>query len=535
MGERTEYGATYALNARTVVKAMLRVRDLAQFVEKARQVSLSRKITIILAVPLLFELVFLAALIEADRRSARYRLWQSRSTEAILATTQVLDLMTNAEGGTRGYVATGYPGLLEAYDNALGALPAKLHLLETVTRAEYDVVTSTLPDQHQVKDLERSASAVLADLREDNVLVRAGRRTEALARLKADKMAMDRFRAELTAFHDEEVAVQREQQAQLRRAEMTARIVIITLLAGNLVIMPIIVWLLTRNVGRRLHHIIENMARLGAGEMRLPALTRQDEIGRLDRGFHEMADRLRAADEQIRCEKEELERLNAEKNRFLGMAAHDLRNPLFGVLSLTEALTRRGSVPEADQKLLEQIAKATRSMKTIVDDFLDVSAIESGELRLRLEPVELGSAVEEWVAMQRDLAVRKNIEVHFERNGGVTVPADRDKIGQVMTNLLTNALKFSPMHSTVDVTVVASSSAVRLAVADSGPGVSAADRDLLFRPFSVASARATGGESSTGLGLAICQKIVEGHGGRIWVESNQGRGSVFTFELPLAL
>jgi len=501
----------------------------------ASKVSLSRKIIVILAVPLLLELVFLVALIDADRRSARYRLWQSRSTEAILATTQVLDLTTNAEAATRSYAATGYPAFFDAYDNALLALPAKLRHLETVTRAEYDVVTSTIPDQHQVKDLERSANLVLGDLREDNDLVRAGRRTEALARLKAGQLAMDRFRAELAAFHDEEVAVQREQQAQLRRAETTARIVIIVLLTGNLVIMPVVVWFLTRNVGRRIHHILENMTRLGAGEMRLPALARQDEIGRLDRGFHEMADRLRVADEQIRLEKEELERLNAEKNRFLGMAAHDLRNPLFGVLSLTEALMRRGSVTEADQKLLEQIAKATRSMKAIVDDFLDVSAIESGELRLRLERVELGSAVEEWVAMQRELATRKNIEIHFERNGSATVLADRGKIGQVMTNLITNAIKFSPMHSTVDVTVVASAPAVRLAVADRGPGISPADRDLLFRPFSVASARSTGGESSTGLGLAICRKIVEGHGGRMWVESNEGGGSVFLFEIALAV
>ena len=503
--------------------------------ENASQVSLSRKIIAILAVPLLLEMIFLGALIDADRRSARYRLWQGRSTEAILATTQVLGLMIDAEAGARGYVATAEPAFLAPYDNELQALPSKLHLLEGVTRAEYDVVTSTIPDKHQVRDLERSANVVLGDLREDINLMRAGHQAEALARLKAGKTATDRFRAELGAFHDEELAVQREQQAQLHRAELTARTIIIALLAANLVIMPVIVWFLMRNVGRRIHHILENMSRLGAGELRLPALRRQDEIGRLDRGFHGMADRLRAADEQIRSEKDELERLNAEKNRFLGMAAHDLRNPLFGVLSLTEALMRRGSVPDADRKLLEQIAKATKSMKALVDDFLDVSAIEAGELRLRLERVDLGSVIEESVAGQRDLSTRKNIELRFERTGDTTVVADRHKIGQVMVNLITNALKFSPEHSTVYVSIVASGAAARVSVADTGPGISPADRDLLFRPFSVASTRATGGESRTGLGLAICRKIIEGHGGRIWVESNEYRGSVFVFELALAL
>ncbi len=496
--------------------------------------SFSRKIIFIVAIPLLLDLVFLAALIAADRRSARYRLWQSSSTEAILATTELVGLMNQAEAATNGYVATGYAPYLALYESAIGEMPGKLRLLKVVTQHEYDAVTTTIPDLHGVPDLERYANITLRGLREDIDLVHAGRQPEAQARLKAGKTPMDDFRLELAAFRDEEVAVQHEQQARLLRAESAARIVVIVLLACNVGITPFFVWFLMRNVGRRIHHIVENMSRLGAGEQRLPAQAREDAIGHIDRGFHEMADRLRTADELLQREKEELQRLNAEKNRFLGMAAHDLRNPLFAVLAFTEVLIRRGGMPEPDHKLLQQIAKISRSMKALVDDFLDISAIEAGELRLRMLPVELGSVVAECVALQQHLAVQKDIRLRFTKNGDSTVLMDADKICQVVINLLTNALKFSPAGSAVDVSMFESGEAVRVAVADRGPGISIADRDRLFRPFSVASARATDGETSTGLGLAICRKIVEGHAGRIWVEGNEGGGSVFLFELAVA-
>jgi signal transduction histidine kinase len=493
--------------------------------------SLSRKIVVILAVPLLFELIFLVGLIGADRRSARYRLWQSRSTEAIFDTNHVLHLMVEAETGTRGYVATGKPVFLEPYNTALHALRTNFPLLEDASRLQADGVTSRVPDQHQVRDLDRAATVVLDDLREDIDLVRAGRQPEALARLGAEKAVMDRFRAELGAFLDEELAVQREQKAELARVETTMRVVIIGLLVANLAITFVFVWFLTRSVACRIRRIVENMARMAAGKELLSPLASGDEIGRVDSGFHEMAERLRAAHEELRHEKEDLRRLNEEKNRFMGMAAHDLRNPLFGVLTLTEVLMRRGSLSEADQKLLRQIARSTTSMRTLVDDFLDVSAIEAGELRLRRERVDLGSVVEDCVALQQPLAAQKNIDIHFEKDGHAAVLADADKIGQVMANLITNALKFSPENGIVDVSLIASKSVVRVSVSDRGSGISPQETELLFQPFSMASTRATAGESRTGLGLAICRKIVEGHGGRIWVESNAGHGSVFSFEL----
>jgi signal transduction histidine kinase len=493
--------------------------------------SLSRKILVVLAVPLLFEVVFLVALISADRRYAMNRLWQSRSTEVVLETTHLTGSMIDAETGTRGYIATDDASFLDSYYRALQALPADFRFLEDAARAESGIVASRVPDVHQVKDLELSAGVVLRDLSQEIDLMQRGRQVEALARLKDGKTVMDRFRAEVGAFLNEELAVQREQHAALERAETTARIVVVGLLALNLAIALLFVWFLTRDVARRVRLILENMARLAAGTEVLPTLASRDEIGLLDLRFHEMAGRLRLADEELRREKEELQHLNVEKNRFIGMAAHDLRNPLFGILTLADALLRRKSGSDADQKLLQQIVNSARSMTRLVNDFLDVSTIESGELRLRRERIELGDLVEECVGQQQPLAEPKSIELRVRRDGDATVLADRDKIGQVMANLISNAIKFSPQDSTVEISVIANAASVCVSVADRGPGTSAEDTGLLFLPFSVASARTTGGESRTGLGLAICRKIVEGHGGRIWVEPNASHGAVFSFEL----
>ncbi len=203
------------------------------------------------------------------------------------------------------------------------------------------------------------------------------------------------------------------------------------------------------------------------------------------------------------------------------------------IMVLMEALRRR-SVSEADQRLLEQITKSTRSMKTLVDDFLDVSAIEAGELRLRRERIELATVVDECIVVQQPLAAQKGIalrlDLRLDGASEVMVFADPDKIGQVMTNLITNALKFSPENDTVDVSVVSTGAMVQVTVKDRGPGISLDETSLLFQPFSVTSNRSAG-DSHMGLGLAICRRIIEGHGGRIWVESHVGEGSAFSFEL----
>jgi signal transduction histidine kinase len=232
----------------------------------------------------------------------------------------------------------------------------------------------------------------------------------------------------------------------------------------------------------------------------------------------------------------QLSQANTAKNKFLGMAAHDLRNPLASIRGLTEFL-RDGTVGELSApqlELLELIHQASQNMISLVNDLLDVATIEAGELRLTLAPVALGTLIEKSVTLNAMEAARKKTHIVFEEHtANPELKLDAAKIRQVIDNLLSNAVKFSPPGSTVRVTLRAlPGGGHNISVLDEGPGIPAGEHDKLFKDFGRLSVQPTGGEKSTGLGLAICRKIVEAHGGSISAENQAGHGCEFRVTLP---
>lgn len=234
---------------------------------------------------------------------------------------------------------------------------------------------------------------------------------------------------------------------------------------------------------------------------------------------------------------EQLNRADAAKNRFLGMAAHDLRNPLASIRGLAEFL-RDGAVGPltAEQlDLVETIHGASQSMLELVNELLDVATIASGELKLNRERHDLVELIAKSVTLTNMEAVKKETAVQFASPGfPVELVLDAAKIRQVIDNLLSNAVKYSPRGSTVTALVAAKPAArtVTFSVRDEGPGIPEGERDKLFKDFGRLSVKPTGGEKSTGLGLAICRKIVEAHGGTIAAENLPGRGCEFRVTLP---
>jgi signal transduction histidine kinase len=172
-------------------------------------------------------------------------------------------------------------------------------------------------------------------------------------------------------------------------------------------------------------------------------------------------------------------------------------------------------------------------MLKLIDDFLDVSSIESGHLRLDRVPTNARKLLEQNVGLNASLAQKKQIKLTLEVESAVPeLSIDAGKIAQVLNNLISNAIKFSQADTAILVRAGADGDGVRIEVRDQGPGIPEGERGKLFQPFGKTSICSTAGESSTGLGLAIVRKIVEGHGGRIWVESEPGIGSAFIFTLP---
>jgi signal transduction histidine kinase len=217
------------------------------------------------------------------------------------------------------------------------------------------------------------------------------------------------------------------------------------------------------------------------------------------------------------------------------MAAHDLRNPLHVIHAFSELLLEEGDVLDADlMEMVTVMRDSSAFMTRLVNDLLDVAKIESGELHLEREKVDLVELVERSVHLNRVLAGRKNIALEFQPISLPKLHLDPNKIAQVFNNLLSNAIKFSYPGSEVQVTLEESGGQAVVSVADEGQGIPEEDFEKLFKPYAKASVRSTDGEESTGLGLVIVRKIVDGHGGKIWVESEVGKGSTFHVKLPIA-
>lgn len=236
---------------------------------------------------------------------------------------------------------------------------------------------------------------------------------------------------------------------------------------------------------------------------------------------------------------EDLRVLNEKKNEFLGIAAHDLRNPLSTIRSYLDFIQADLQSGEFDIpaicKDLESLMRYCDHMTTLIAELLDISAIESGKVTLEKEWVLLDHLVKEREPLHRRAASKKNIRMEIHSQPQLApVLADRSRIGEVVDNLISNAIKYTHQGGSVEVLCESGDGKTITRVRDTGQGLSEEDLKYVFHSFRRLSARPTGGEPSTGLGLAIVKKIVEMHNGRVWVESEKGKGSTFSFELPAA-
>jgi PAS domain S-box-containing protein len=217
------------------------------------------------------------------------------------------------------------------------------------------------------------------------------------------------------------------------------------------------------------------------------------------------------------------------RDDILATVSHDLRNPLGNILLSAELLEEEGL--EQDPGLVDAIKRAANRMSTLIRDLLDITAVEGGELSLHRHPVQIGPLVAEAVSQQQQLARQKRVNLCLVPSEvDVVVLCDQDRILQVFANLIGNALKFTPIGGTITVAHQIVGEEVTLTVADTGPGIPAAQQGRVFDRFWRDKESVNSG---SGLGLAICRGIIEQHGGRIWVDGSVGPGATFVFTLPL--
>src|SRR6266702_1512717 len=233
----------------------------------------------------------------------------------------------------------------------------------------------------------------------------------------------------------------------------------------------------------------------------------------------------------------QLEAASRHKSEFLANMSHELRTPLNAIIAFSEVLAEGmfGEINEKQTEYLQDILESGRHLLSLINDILDLSKIEAGRMELELADFHLPSAIENALILVRERASRRGIRLGStidERLG--MIAGDERKVKQVLLNLLSNALKFTPEGGRIDVTACLQDGAAEIAVTDTGVGIAPEDQDAVFEEFrqvGTADKKVEG----TGLGLALSRKFIELHGGRIWVKSEPGTGSTFTFTLPLTI
>ena len=231
----------------------------------------------------------------------------------------------------------------------------------------------------------------------------------------------------------------------------------------------------------------------------------------------------------------QLEVASRHKSEFLANMSHELRTPLNAVIGFADLLLERmfGELNDKQEEYLRDILDSGRHLLSLINDILDLSKIEAGRMELDVTDFQLSHAIENALILVRERAAGRGIALHQTVDARLgPVSGDERKIKQVLLNLLSNAIKFTPQGGRIEVRAAPGEGFVEVSVRDTGVGIAPAEQDAVFEEFRQVGSSAARHEG-TGLGLSLCRKFVELHGGRIWVESEVGRGSTFTFRLPV--
>ena len=313
--------------------------------------------------------------------------------------------------------------------------------------------------------------------------------------------------------------------------------------------------LLAHRLARPVKQMRTAARRIGAGayDERIQ-LRRQDELGDLADDLNRMAASLQASvqvlEQRVEERTRELQQALAElsrkgrelevasehKSHFLANMSHELRTPLNAIIGFSELLELEqvGPLSEQQRAYLDDVLDAAHHLLALINEILDLSKVEAGLMELELADVSLRPTLESGLTMNAERAARTGVALELSvEPEEITVRADERKLRQVVFNLLSNAVKFTPPDGHVDVSARLMNGEVVVAVADTGPGIAPEDQELIFEEFRQAAGPDGLRDEGTGLGLPLAQKLIELHGGRLWVESSPGSGSTFRFTLPV--
>lgn len=433
-------------------------------------------------------------------------------------------LVLDGETGIRGYMLTGDPAFLEPTHLAQRQVPSGLRNLAAL-------VADNPLEESRVKHLQ----ALLAPGFQLSTagIPPASDPTARRAWLGEQKASTDQIRAVLASMSATEDSLLQARQGSLDTWRTSTRWAVGTALAIGVLGGVFAMFALVRRVLGRLGRLGQDAAAWGVGVALGEPDSSADELGEISRHLHDAIGRQRELEADNVAARRAAELANEEKTRFLSRMSHELRTPLNAVLGFAQLLEMDARQDQLDG--LAQIRRAGRHLLELVNEVLDISAIESGRMTLSPEPVLVGDVVTEVLDMLAPMAAQRQVSLPSQPPPGCErhVLADRQRLRQVLLNLVSNAVKYNRLGGQVGLRcALVEADRLAIEIEDTGIGIGAEDLSRLFQPFERLSGSAQ--VEGTGIGLALSLRLAEAMGGSITVESTPGRGSTFKLVLPLS-
>lgn len=443
---------------------------------------------------------------------------ENHSKEIVGRTNHIFQLCFEAGGAARSYQdKMGGSEEAKTFHAAAGKIHDEFVPLKELVRDDpryFELVESS----------DKKSSKVIKLISYVIDLAESGQVMKAIAIAHKTSDVFDKTKASMLDELKQLMAEQEKIIAESPKTRARSRHSVMTLLmAGvglNVVFALGLALFFVRGITGRLDLVVNNTSRLVKHEKLNEPLSGNDEIAHLDHAFHDMAKQLKEVEEM--------------KQQFVAMISHDLRTPLTSVCGFLEMLEHGayGSLSDQGQQRTQLAERNISRLISLINDLLDMEKLESGRLELAPETIPLEPVAVRSVDAVRVFAEQHKVNIVIEPMD-CTVYADGNRLVQVLVNLISNAVKFSPADSTITVSARPKGDLIDVRIADQGRGVPPQFREAIFERFRQVKTTDATQKGGTGLGLAICKAIVEQHGGAIGVESEEGKGSTFWFTVPV--
>jgi signal transduction histidine kinase len=472
---------------------------------------LSQKGLILVLVPIVFELIFVVCLATLLKQAEDGMIKENHSRAVVTTTHDLQKLFYDAGAALSFYRMTRDESFMQRYRKAIEQkIPDHLKKCYALMKDEDFELES-------YKKMEAATNEGIAELERCRERLEEGTRQFFIveSRVHLEK---------LLRVIDDLIQKEREVQDRAPAAQTAARRTVVYFLFAGVafsVLLGIVLALFFNNdIINRIKVMISNTRRVVRHEPLLPRVSGKDEIAQLDNVFHEMS--------------EALDEASHYKQEMLEMVSHDLRSPLMSV-QVSLALLNSGALgdlPKGASKEATVAEKNASRLIKMINDLLDIEKLESGRFELDLKEGDLLEPIDRAVAAIEALARAKNVTIKTPEQS-VSAVFDADRIEQVFTNVISNAVKFSPVDGVVTISLKKENNLAEVRIADNGPGVPADKRETIFERFRQTGADKEAEKSGSGLGLAIARALMSEHKGCIAVEENPGGGSIFIVTMPI--